>query len=89
MIHIHFIVNPIAGKERTAITHSLLRGYFEEANYLLSVKENTQKRHAIQLTRESINDNAHIIAAFGGDGIVNEVASGLIKSCYRYEITFS
>lgn len=80
MKNIHFIVNPIAGKGKTKIKQSFLRKYFEEKYYSIYVKETTYKAHAIQLTRESITEGAHIIVACGGDGTINEVASELVNS---------
>jgi YegS/Rv2252/BmrU family lipid kinase len=80
LTNIHFIVNPIAGKGKTEITHSFLSEYFEDCYYSISVKETAHKTHAIQLTRESITEGAHIIVACGGDGTINEVASELVNS---------
>ena len=80
MTNIHFIVNPIAGKGKTVITHSFLNKYFEDAYYLICVKETTHKAHAIQLTKESITEGADVIVACGGDGTINEVASELVNS---------
>lgn len=75
----HFIVNPIAGKGKTVISHSFLSEYFEKAYYVILVKETTHKAHAIQLTKESIVEGADVIVACGGDGTINEVASQLVN----------
>jgi len=80
LTNIHFIVNPIAGKGKTVITHSFLSNYFEDAYYSLCVKETTHKGHAIQLTKESITEGADVIVACGGDGTINEVSSELVNS---------
>lgn len=80
MKNIHFIVNPIAGKAKTIITHSFLKEYFEEAYYAICVKETTYKAHAIQLTQESIAEGSAIIEACAEDGTINEVASEIVNS---------
>ncbi|MFT5217242.1 MAG: NAD kinase [Glaciecola sp.] len=38
------------------------------------IKKSNFKKHAIELTKESINEQADIIVACGGDGTINEVA---------------
>ena len=80
MIRIHFIVNPIAGHGRSSLTETLLEPYFVRGVHQLTVKHSEYKRHASQLTRESISEKANIIVACGGDGTINEVASCLIGS---------
>ncbi len=78
MINIHFIVNPIAGNGQHSFSETFLQDYFEEERYNLTVKSSEYKGHAINLTKESIRQGAHIIVACGGDGTINEVASTLI-----------
>jgi diacylglycerol kinase (ATP) len=78
--HIHFIVNPVAGSGHTVINSNLLKKHFEPNLYTVTVKESSYKKHAIQLTQDSIHEGAHIIVACGGDGTINEVASCLVNS---------
>lgn len=78
MKHIHFILNPIAGKGNNSLSLKLLQNYFSKEEYLIVLKQSKQKKHAITLTQESIAENADIIVACGGDGTINEVASCLI-----------
>ncbi len=80
MKNIHFIINPIAGSGKHNITVDFLKQKFTEDEYLIKVKYSKQKKHAIELTMESIKENAHIVVACGGDGTINEVASCLIKT---------
>ncbi|WP_445730934.1 diacylglycerol/lipid kinase family protein [Mariniflexile sp.] len=80
MTHIHFIVNPIAGTGNHGFSETFLQDYFDKDQYNLTVKCSSYKGHAIHLTKESINQQAHIIVACGGDGTINEVASTLVNS---------
>jgi YegS/Rv2252/BmrU family lipid kinase len=79
MLQIHFIVNPIAGNGNTIITTEYLSTFFETNIYQIIVKITKYKKHAIELTLDSINEGASIIVACGGDGTVNEVASCLVN----------
>ncbi|WP_282055757.1 diacylglycerol/lipid kinase family protein [Maribacter luteus] len=76
--HIHFIINPVAGNGKSPLTKELLEQYFINSVHYLRVKHSTYKKHAIELTKESIAEGADIIVACGGDGTINEVASSLL-----------
>ncbi|TDT46257.1 YegS/Rv2252/BmrU family lipid kinase [Maribacter spongiicola] len=78
MIRIHFIVNPIAGHGHASFTKEDLQPYFIRGIHELTVKISEYKKHATELTKSSILENANIIVACGGDGTINEVASCLI-----------
>ncbi len=75
---IHFIVNPIAGRGKSPLTQVFLEPYFIRSRHRLTVKNSEYKKHAIELTLESIGEKADIIVACGGDGTINEVASCLV-----------
>lgn len=79
MKHIHFIINPIAGKGNNYLNLELLEKYFAKKDFNIVIKQTSYKKQAIKLTQESINENAHIIVACGGDGTINEVASCLVN----------
>jgi diacylglycerol kinase (ATP) len=76
--HIHFIINPIAGKGKNSLSMSILKKYFKEDEYAVILKHSQHKKHAIELTQESMAQKAEIIVACGGDGTINEVASCLV-----------
>lgn len=80
MKKIHFIVNPIAGSGKTALTKELLDQFFVNSQHHLTIKCSTYKNHAIALTKNSIAEGADIIVACGGDGTINEVASCLLET---------
>ena len=78
--NIHFIVNPIAGKGNNQLSEALLKTYFPETEYSISVKKTAFVLHAAALTKSSIEEGAQIIVACGGDGTINEVASCLVNT---------
>ena len=69
MPKIHFIVNPIAGSGTHNFSESYFQDYFESNQYNLTVKYSEYKGHAVDLTKESIAQDATIIVACGGDTI--------------------
>lgn len=80
MTRIHFIVNPIAGKGNHKLTKDFLEQYFEPTNFIISVKKTAYKKHAFQLTKKAIEDEANIVVACGGDGTINEIATALVDT---------
>lgn len=58
----------------------MLQPFFDKNEYDITVKFSVYKNHTTKLTQESIEQNAQIIVACGGDGTVNEVASCIIGS---------
>ena len=78
MISIHFIVNPIAGQGNSRLSTKFLAPYFVQGVHRLKVKHCEYRKHAIALTKISIEEGADIIVACGGDGTINEVASCLV-----------
>ena len=64
----------------------LLKSIFNVEEFTIVIKYSKYKRHATELTQNSITEGAHIIVACGGDGTINEVASCLINSSVKLGI---
>jgi len=77
---IHFIINPIAGSGNHNLSLSVLEKYFNSKIYSIKVKFSNYKGHSQILAQESINENADIVVACGGDGTINEVARSIVNS---------
>ena len=77
---IHFIINPNAGSGKEILLADSLSKYFENEPYEIVLKYTQYKKHAIELTEQSILAGAKIIVACGGDGTVHEVASCMVNT---------
>lgn len=75
---IHVIINPAAGQDRPVL--GILNRVFHPAgvdwDVFVTKKEGDARRYA----REAVEAGVDIVAVYGGDGTVMEVASGLIGS---------
>lgn len=81
-----FIVNPISGtksKENldTDVSKALDLNLFD---YRIAFTEGPL--HAVELTKDAVNNKTDIVVAVGGDGTVNEVASALVNSDTRLAV---
>lgn len=74
------IVNPISGilpkREIIATAHHRL----EAAGYEVETRATERAGHALELAREAAERGYYAVVAAGGDGTVNEVASGIAGS---------
>ncbi len=74
-----FIINPFSGKVKIKpVLLDVLR-IFNEAGYMVQVLTTLYRGHATEIAR-TVSDDADIIVASGGDGTLNEVITGLLKS---------
>lgn len=73
---IHVIINPAAGQDRPVL--GILNRAFQPAGVDWDVFITKQGGDAFRLTKQSVEAGADIVAVYGGDGTVMEVASALI-----------
>lgn len=73
-----FIVNPISGTHDKEDILRLIPDYFEAGSYEITRTE--RAGHAVELARKAAAEGVFAAVAIGGDGTVNEVASGLIHT---------
>ena len=73
-----FIVNPTASgvtaRGRVVIQNALA------ASHDLTVSETKRRGHATRLAQGAASTGVDVVVSFGGDGTVNEVANGLVRS---------
>jgi diacylglycerol kinase family enzyme len=72
------IYNPHAGRRVVRRELGLVTEYLERQGWTTSVHETRAPRDATQLARQAASSGVDVVIAAGGDGTVNEVASGLI-----------
>jgi len=70
------IVNPHATGVSDELRAQVLRTL--EGGYQVRTAQTQAQGHAVQLAREAVQDGFDAVAAFGGDGTVNEAANGVI-----------
>lgn len=79
--HIKFIYNPYSGLIHPEQSIRRIISYYFPSNlccYDFSITQG--KGHANELSKEAVKKGYDIVVAIGGDGTVNEVASGLVNS---------
>ncbi|MHB8133849.1 MAG: diacylglycerol/lipid kinase family protein [Anaerolineaceae bacterium] len=76
--NIRIILNPSAGVKDPPL--SLFNTFFKKAGYDYDIVMTKERGDGYRLSKQAILDGADIVAAYGGDGTVMEVASGLQNS---------
>jgi diacylglycerol kinase (ATP) len=75
--HITFILNPIAGRGKAEHVRASLEHHLQQSDLDYSFRITTAPGEATTLARTA-SAISSIVVAIGGDGTVNEVASGLV-----------
>lgn len=73
------ILNPTAGNERAGRARSALREALEQSGVRFEIIPTDRPRHAVDLAEEAARGFDAVIAA-GGDGTLQEVATGVYRS---------
>lgn len=77
---ITFIINPTSGTGKSKRIPALIHNYFPTTGHTYRIRFTEYAGHAKSIVNEEIANGTRIIVAVGGDGTVNEVASGLLHS---------
>ena len=80
MKNIAFIVNPISGTKSKSRLAKLIRESLDLQQFAPTVVVTEYAGHATQLAQQFALQDYYDVVAVGGDGTINEVASGLIGS---------
>ena len=73
-----FIVNPISGRHNKSRFPQIVDNQINKDLFDYSIIFTEYGGHAIKLAKKAIEDDVDIVAAVGGDGTINEIASPLI-----------
>jgi YegS/Rv2252/BmrU family lipid kinase len=80
MKNIAFIVNPISGTRLKGRITKLIRELLDPQQFSPTVVTTEYAGHATQLAQHFALEGYYAVVAVGGDGTVNEVATGLVGS---------
>ncbi len=80
MQHAKVIVNPVAGAYSTRRKWPRISSLLKHAGLSFDYEYTEGAGHAIELARVAASDGYRYIVAVGGDGTVNEVANGILRS---------
>ena len=75
-----FIVNPISGTSGKNFVLRLIEEYIDKNVYDYDIVKTEYVGHATEIAKAAATRGIDVVCAIGGDGTVNEVASGLIHS---------
>lgn len=75
-----FIINPVSGNKSKENIPSLIKQKFSEPEYDAKIIFTKFAGEATQIAKKYINKGYNQIVAVGGDGTVNEVASGVVET---------
>jgi len=73
-----FIINPIAGVKRKDRIPRLIDKYLDHAHFDYDIIYTEHRGHATELAKHAAQQGVDVVAVAGGDGSVNEVATGLV-----------
>jgi diacylglycerol kinase (ATP) len=82
--NIHVIINPAAGGDVPVL--ATLNSVFQEAGVEWSVSITQKQGDGQRLAKAAVAQGVEVVAAYGGDGTVAEVASGLIGTNMPFAI---
>jgi YegS/Rv2252/BmrU family lipid kinase len=86
MLHAKVIVNPVAGACSTRRKWPRISKLLKYVGLSFDYEYTEGVGHAVELARVAASDGYQYIVAVGGDGTVNEVANGILRSINPTEI---
>lgn len=81
-----FIVNPISGHHDKSKFPKIVDELIDKDKYDYTITLTEYAGHAVELTKQAIDNQYDIIVAVGGDGTINEVATTMIGASQTFAI---
>jgi YegS/Rv2252/BmrU family lipid kinase len=77
---IHFIINPISGGYNKAAIIKAIPELLNTDKFDIFVSHSEHYGHAAHLAKKAVENNIDIVAAVGGDGTINRIATQLVNT---------
>lgn len=78
MKHLVFVVNPRSGTDRVKAIEQAVAQSLRPPHYRCEIRKTERPGHGTEIAREAAAQGAFAVVAVGGDGSVNDVATGLL-----------
>ncbi len=75
-----FIVNPNSGVKSKETIPDTIQKYLDHSRFTYEIAYTKAAKHAIELSKNAVEEGFDIVGAVGGDGSINEVASSLVDT---------
>jgi len=75
-----FIINPISGGHNKAEIIKAIPKLLDKNVFDVSITHTKRAAHAAKIAKKAVENNIDIVAAVGGDGTINEIASQLVNT---------
>jgi len=75
-----FLINPISGKKRCPNLEHLIHANLVSDKFEIHIQKTEYAGHAKKIAATSVENGFDIVAACGGDGTINEIASSLVHT---------
>lgn len=75
-----YIVNPISGTQRKHEIAELAQRYTDKDKFDVEIASTQYAGHATLIAEQAAKDGYDVVVAVGGDGTVNEVGRGIVKT---------
>ena len=75
-----FIVNPISGGRRGVNISAIIKQRVDKNKFNFEIRQTEYAGHAIEISKQLVEEGTQIIVAVGGDGTINEIASQMIDT---------
>ncbi|MCR4805105.1 MAG: diacylglycerol kinase family lipid kinase [Clostridia bacterium] len=83
MKKILFIINPVAGRKHAGSSMYNVVKRFCDSGYTVTIAVTQYKGHGKELAKSAADEGYDLVVCTGGDGTLNEVASGLVEGGSR------
>lgn len=78
--NILFIINPVSGTRKKHVIPELIEKHLDKSRFDFTITYTEAHGHAVVLAQQAAADHYDFVIAVGGDGTVNQTASGIMNT---------